>query len=416
MSRLIKKKTHVSSKASVGEGDVRSNLLEFLHLHKLAPLDSEAVSEDMKHAERERTDAGQESQRITWRDPEAPESLRAFEKELEDLGNPAVQPTSSPPLSFHTVTKDHDSSSEDTYLDKLLRGEVAAPAQASAVPGLRAMGTKFAWKTSMRTSAKLNRSHLAERTQESIDVDKIIITSLYQDIKRLFAQRRSCELRANRWPSPSSINGVPQGVTVQEREERRYVIGDENASNDYFEVYNRAIELFDKRREDTYHYLPCEVVHAAALDLLAWCEKVGEANLAVLIVEATVAFAPDRAKDVIPGLYAVLTRTKYVPNHDKLVARAFTALEPHLVAGAEPCADTVPLIVMSLQSCLSYRGKANEKEIVTDREAGYFTEHEPAMEFTALNDSRILRHLEILAQHPGGPLSANGIVCFTIHP
>ena len=143
---IDQEKTHVSSKASVGEGDVRSNLLEFLHLHKLAPLDSEAVSEDMKHAERERTDAGQESQRITWRDPEAPESLRAFEKELEDLGNPAVQPTSSPPLSFHTVTKDHDSSSEDTYLDKLLRGEVAAPAQASAVPGLRAMGTKFAWK------------------------------------------------------------------------------------------------------------------------------------------------------------------------------------------------------------------------------------------------------------------------------
>ena len=193
---------------------------------------------------------------------------------------------------------------------------------------------------------------------------------------------------------------TPGRYSARERE-RRYVIGDENASNDYFEVYNRAIELFDKRREDTYHYLPCEVVHAAALDLLAWCEKVGEANLAVLIVEATVAFAPDRAKDVIPGVYAVLTRTKYVPNHDKLVARAFTALEPHLVAGAEPCADTVPLIVMSLQSCLSYRGKANEKEIVTDREAGYFTEHEPAMEFTALNDSRILRHLEILAQHPG---------------
>ena len=395
-------KDHVTKSVSMEKEEVQSGLLALLRLHQLAPSDSEAPPESDGSIERGVISTIQDDSDGKWHDPEAPESLQAFEKELENLGNVAVKSSFNSQASFQDASEESVPQAAETYLEKLLRGGVPAPARSSGVPRLRAMGSKSAWKEPLRATGNLASSRLAEQTQQAVNVDEVIMKSLLQGIKRLLAQQQE-RSHARIYKKKNPFLTVDHGGAGRERDGDEGGTGDVSANNNYFEVYNRAIELYDKRREDTYRYLSAMEVHAVALDLLTWCKKVGEAHLAVLITESTASFTPDKAADIIPGVYAVLDSTRYVPDHDVLVGRAFTALASHLAPSGETSADVVPLIEMSLQSCLPYRGKSkrDEMEVNTIDGSGYIAKLESDRELLpVLNSSRILGHLGLLAQHP----------------
>jgi hypothetical protein len=382
-------RSNVAAAQNVGveKEEVQSGLLALLKLHRLADrqhetdLDEAVSSHSESSSSESEIGGGGQQQQQRWLDPESKDSLQAFELELESLGKP-----------------DHENIEADMrfeaskYVNGLLRGNVPQDYQVrDASRRLRASGSKASWKSGLQKTTNLIKCKREDESGLSLDVDSIVVSSLMQKASELLA-----------------VHGQQHRLKRDQDDKESAVAEDEDrhsssaSASEYWEVYNIARSLFNRKKDDTFRLLPSDLVKSVIADLLLWCKDVGELEVAVQIIESVGEYMPEYTLQLLPKLDDLLQNTKYLPEHRECVNRAFQVMEPLIHAYGSATVDMVPFLELSVYGALPVPRRSKRDDDEHYSEGGGLQDTAAVNDCAAapFNSSQVLHRLDLLISIP----------------